>query len=403
MTSEGNYDVIIIGGFGHVGLPLGIVLADSGLRVALYDIDKSKIPDILQGKMPFREFDAEPLLKKVIGKHLFVSSDLSDCSRSQNILITIGTPVDEYLSPRTHLVTKIAEDLLPYLRPEQCIILRSTVYPGTTDHLNDFFKRQGIEILISFCPERIVQGYAVRELRKLPQIISGCSPEAVSRVEALFTRCGLSTIVVTPREAELVKLFSNAWRYIQFAIANQFYMIATDSGADYDSVYRAMTYDYERAQDFPRPGFAAGPCLLKDTMQLAAFFGNHFQLGQAAMSINEGLPNFVVNHLIQDLKINLNGVKVGILGMAFKADSDDTRDSLSFKLAKILRFHGALVYCSDEYVSDPTFVSSEQLLANCRVVIVGAPHRAYREVSVPDGVELVDLWNIVRPRTDRAI
>src|ERR1700733_4695568 len=323
MTSQSKYDVIIIGGFGHVGLPLGIVLADSGLRVALYDIDQSKAPGILQGKMPFQELDAEPLLQKVMGKSLFVSSDLADIAHSQNIVITIGTPIDEHLNPQTHLVTEIAEEMLPYLGPHHCIILRSTVYPGTTDHLNEFFRRKRVSVLVSFCPERIVQGYAIRELRKLPQVISGCSPEAVSRAEAVFARCGVPSIVVTPKEAELVKLFSNAWRYIQFGIANQFYMIATDAGADYDRVYRAMTYDYARAQDFPRPGFAAGPCLLKDTMQLAAFFGNHFQLGQAAMLINEGLPNFIVNHLVHDLKIDLNGTRVGILGMAFKAESDD--------------------------------------------------------------------------------
>lgn len=400
MKAHRKYDVIIIGGFGHVGLPLGIVLADSGMQVALYDIDQTKAASIAEGKMPFMELDAEPLLQKVIGKSLFICDNLSDVTLSEHIIITIGTPVDEYLNPKTGLVTDLAEELSVYFRPGQHIILRSTVYPGTTDYLNEFLKRKAIDIHLSFCPERIIQGHAIRELKALPQIVSGCSAEAVRGAESLFGRCGVQTMVVTTREAELTKLFSNAWRYIQFAIANQFYMIATDSGTDYDRIYRAMTYDYERARDFPLPGFAAGPCLLKDTMQLAAFFGNQFHLGQAAMLINEGLPNFLVNHLMDSLKINLNGAKIGILGMAFKSDSDDTRDSLSFKLAKILRFHGALVYCSDEYVKNPSFISKEELLATCNTIIIGVPHGAYRHLTVPDETHVIDLWNVVRKPTD---
>jgi UDP-N-acetyl-D-mannosaminuronic acid dehydrogenase len=163
-----------------------------------------------------------------------------------------------------------------------------------------------------------------------------------------------------------------------------------------------MTCNYERAQDFPRPGFAAGPCLLKDTLQLAAFHGNNFQLGHAAMMVNEGLPNFLVNNLRQDLKLELAGLRVGILGMAFKADIDDIRDSLSYKLAKVLRFHGAEVSCSDEFVRDPVFVSKEQLVAACPVIIVGVPHSAYRELAVPPTTHLVDLWGVTRSRSEAA-
>jgi len=175
-------------------------------------------------------------------------------------------------------------------------------------------------------------------------------------------------------------------------------MIAATHGADYDRIYHAMTSQYERAQDFPRPGFTAGPCLLKDTLQLAAFHGNTFQLGHAAMMVNEGLPNFLVQRLRQDLPQDLGDLRVGILGMAFKADIDDIRDSLSYKLAKILRFHGALVVCSDEFVTDPTFVSKEELVASCPVVIVGVPHSAYRKLAVPATTRLIDLWGVVPPR-----
>jgi UDP-N-acetyl-D-mannosaminuronic acid dehydrogenase len=248
---------------------------------------------------------------------------------------------------------------------------------------------------LAYCPERIVQGFAMRELRKLTQIVSGCTDEAVVAARELFEALGVTTITVAVGEAELAKLFSNAWRYIQFAIANQFFMIATEYGADYDRIYHAMTHQYERARDIPRPGFAAGPCLLKDTLQLAAFYDNHFQLGHAAMMINEGLPSFLVNHLKEVRGVNLLGARVGVLGMTFKADIDDVRDALSYKLVKILTFHGAQVVCSDEYVRDPSFVSKEEIVASCPTVIVGVPHAAYRTLSMPAGTCVVDLWNVL--------
>ena len=148
----------------------------------------------------------------------------------------------------------------------------------------------------------------------------------------------LKIITTSIKEAELIKLFSNAWRYIQFATANQFYMISENFGVDYNQVRSAMVDGYERAEKLPSAGFAAGPCLLKDTMQLSAFYNNNFLLGHTAMMVNEGLPNFIVEDLRK--RYDIGKTTVGILGMAFKADIDDVRDSLSFKLGKILLFHG---------------------------------------------------------------
>ncbi len=202
-------------------------------------------------------------------------------------------------------------------------------------------------------------------------------------------------IAVSVDEAELAKLFSNAWRYIQFAAANQFYMMATELGVDFNRVRAAMVDGYGRAASMPTAGFAAGPCLLKDTLQLAAFNNNNFTLGHAAMMVNEGLPGFIVEGLRR--RYDLAKTRVGILGMAFKADIDDTRDSLSYKLGKILRFHGAQVGYSDELAKDPTFVSKEQLLQSSDVVIVGVPHAAYRTLAIPSRVDVVDVWGVVPP------
>ena len=398
MSATRAYDVVIVGGFGHVGLPLGIVLADAGLQVGLYDIDAQKRKLVEAGVLPFIEHDAEPMFQRVLGKTLHICDELAEVARADIILITLGTPVDEYLNPRLRAILDLAEELVPHLHRDHCIILRSTVYPGTTQSLYEFFTRRGVEVHLAYCPERIVQGQAVRELPKLPQVIAGFTPVAVQRAGGLFRRLGVETIEVTVQEAELVKLFANAWRYIEFAIANQFYMIARGYGADYHRLYHAMTHNYDRAKTFPRPGFAAGPCLLKDTLQLTAFYGNNFQLGHAAMMVNEGLPNFLVEGLRKSVEGGISNRHVGILGMAFKADIDDSRDSLSFKLAKILRFHGAIVSCSDEFIVDPSFVSCDEVLATCPIVIIGVPHSSYRNLRLPEETHLVDLWGVVEAR-----
>ena len=390
-----QYDVAIIGGLGHVGLPLGIVFADRGLQVVLIDIDEQRHATLKTGKMPFAEHGAEPILQQVLGRTLHLDTSLEAVTHSELVIVTIGTPIDEYLNPKTRPLLELAEQLASVLRTEQCLILRSTVLPGTTWNLNEFFKQHEVSVNLAYCPERIVQGFAIEELSELPQIVSGFTDRAVDSASDLFDHLGVQSIRVSVQEAELAKLFSNSWRYIQFAIANQFYMIAAEHGADYSQIYRAMTDNYARMRNFPTPGFAAGPCLLKDTLQLAAGYGNHFQLGHAAMMVNEGLPHFLVQQLLQNSDIELARTQVGILGMAFKADSDDIRDSLSYKLAKILRFHGAEVLCSDENVRDRTFVSKEELIKRCSVVFVGVPHQAYKELRVPNGTHLVDLWGVI--------
>lgn len=392
MSSE--FDVAIVGGLGHVGLPLGIAFAGKGLRVCLCDIDRNKAEAVQKGEMPFIEYGAEPILKKAIrnGK-LTVSLDSNSISKAKHVIIAIGTPVDEYLNPKTRAFLEFFENLKKYLNPGQTIIIRSTVYPHTCRQILNLLG-DGKEWKIAYCPERIVQGYAIKELKELPQIVAGLSEKAVEEASKLFGILTPKIIKASMGEAELVKLFSNAWRYIQFAIANQFYMISHNFNVDYDQVRYAMKEGYERAATLPGAGFAAGPCLLKDTMQLSAFNSNNFLLGHAAMMINEGMPNFIVEDLRK--KYDLSNTKVGILGMAFKADIDDIRDSLSFKLGKILRFHAAKVYYSDEYAKNPNFVSKEELIKQSEVIIVAVPHSAYKGLEIPDNKEVVDLWNVTK-------
>lgn len=270
-------------------------------------------------------------------------------------------------------------------------MLRSTLYPGVTQMIERLMQRLERDVDVVFCPEGIAEGRAMTELFTLPQIVAARSEEALARGQKLFANLSDQIVPLLPEEAELAKLFTNVWRYTKFAVANQLYMIANDFGVDFERVRRALTYDYPRAADLPQAGFAAGPCLFKDTMQLAAFNNNNFVLGHASMMVNEGLPLYVVHRAQQ--RHDLSAMTVGILGMAFKADSDDARSSLSYKLKRILRFKAADVLTTDPYVAtDPDLMDLDEVLRRSDLLVVGAPHQVYATLQ-PD-VPVVDIWNL---------
>ena len=385
-----RYDICIVGGLGHVGLPLGISLAQTDNQVVLYDVNQKAIDVVSQGKMPFVEEGAERILQNVLGKNLFISSDKQVIADSYFVVIVIGTPVDEHLNPKFTIFKQFFDEIIDLISDNQHIILRSTVFPGSTEKIKQYLQSKGKHTKVSFCPERIAQGKAMEELRTLPQIIASFDEDSLSEVRELFSLLTKDIVVLAPVEAELAKLFTNVWRYIQFAISNQFYQITTHQGLDFYRIYEAITYNYPRARSFPPAGFAAGPCLFKDTMQLAAYSNNSFFLGHAAMLINEGLPNAIVQRLKD--KYALKDKTVGILGMTFKANNDDTRESLSFKLKKLLEIEAKQVLCSDVYNQEEDFIAPEDLIQHADIVILATPHKEYANLNIKEKV-LVDVWN----------
>src|SRR2546430_3043215 len=322
-------------------------------------MDADKIDEVKNGHVPFREAGAEPLLTKLLPTgRLELSRDPAMLRRTRTVILVIGTPIDEFMNPSVRIFEKVLDELTPHVQNGSLIVLRSTVFPGTSETVERRPRAAGTEADVAFCPEPIAEGHALEELRTLPQLVGVTSDAAFARARELFDRMGpVSIIRTTPLEAELAKLLTNTWRYMKFAIANQFFEVARRSGMDYNRVLHAVRHNYPRAMDLPGPGFAAGPCLLKDTMQLAAFTPDHFPMGQAAMLINEGLPGYLGDML--DYRQSLRGRTLGILGMAFKGESDDPRSSLSYKVKKLAAFKGARVLCTDPYVSDPSLVSVE--------------------------------------------
>ena len=380
----------VVGGCGHVGLPLALALAPHH-RVRIYDIDAMTVGRVRKGQMPFKDAGADQALQEALARGLEVSTDASVLKGCDVLVLIIGTPVDEHLNPSFSVFNRLLEQLYRVLEPGQTLILRSTVYPGTSERVREELRRRHLDVHVAFCPERVAEGMALEEIRKLPQIVSGFSAQGMAAAKAVFGPLGVDLLELSPQEAEMAKLFSNVHRYISFAVANQFYMLASESDLDFHRILKAMKYNYPRSADIPGPGFAAGPCLFKDTMQMSAFNNNQFFLGHAAMLVNEGLPQFVVGRMRRRWP-DLRDRKVGLLGMAFKAESDDPRESLSYKLKKILALETAEVITCDPYVHDPDLVAQADLLERADIFVLGAPHLRYREVDFR-GKPVVDVWN----------
>ena len=394
VATANTADLTVVGGAGHVGIPLVLSFAAKGLTVNINDINEQALATLKSGQVPFLENGAQPLLTKALAeKRLFFTSQPGEISTSGPVIVTIGTPVDEFLNPVRSVIQKCIDTLLPHLRDGQLLVLRSTLYPGTTDWIDAHIKRQGRDLRVAFCPERIVQGNGIEELARMPQLISGTSPEAEREAAALFGKIAPELTLLKPIEAEFAKLFTNAYRYIEFAITNQFYLIAKTAGLDYNLILQAMKHDYPRAAYIPAPGFAAGPCLVKDTMQLLAFARNEFALGNAAIMVNEALPLHVIGEIRRNY--DLSRMTIGLLGMAFKAESDDPRASLSYKFKKGLAGIAHEVLTTDPFVTtDPGLLPLEQVVAESDLLILCTPHRAYRTADL-GGKPIFDVWGVL--------
>ena len=387
------HDVAVIGGCGHVGLPLAIALADRGASVVVYDTNETAVGLVNEAVLPFEEPDATDKIKAAVASgalRAFADPAVVGCAES--VVVVIGTPVDEHLNPDPQAICRALEPAAKFFRDGQLLVLRSTVFPGVTSLVEHMLADRGLRMDVAFCPERIAEGRAMTELYTLPQIVSGSSCRARERAAALFRRLTDKIVEMEPEEAELAKLFTNTWRYIKFAAVNQFFMIANSRGLDFERIRSGLAQDYPRAIDMPSAGFAAGPCLFKDTMQLAAFNDNNFALGHAAMLVNEGLPLYVVSRLAE--RHDLARCTVGILGASFKGGSDDIRSSLAYKLRRILAFRAKRVLMTDPYVKvDPTLVPLQQVLEESDLLIVATPHPDY--VGLVSDKPVADVWNIL--------
>lgn len=404
---------IAVIGIGRVGLPLALVLARSGFHVYGIGRDVKKIETINKGNMPFMEKGANKILKMVAGRNFIATTDYSFIKQCDYIVLTLGTPIDENMNPVFSQIEDAVHAMKPYLNPGQTLILRSTVSPGTTQYVYSLIQdsdtlKVGENFFLAFCPERIVEGRAIEEIKTIPQIIGGVDRISSAKAEKLFIKIGVNTLITDDVSAELAKLFTNMYRYINFAIANEFMVLADNYRKDIYEIIKLVNSRYKRG-GLSSPGLTAGPCLFKDGFFLVSDlpFGD---LISASWKINESIPLILVKK-IKDF-MSLDGKKAVILGISYKAEIDDIRESLSFKVRKALYRERANVVLHDPYVKEYAHEEIERdvytAIKSADVIFVGTNHNEYRKLDVKKIIKLAkknclvcDIWNIFK--TNRII
>ncbi|MCL5432532.1 MAG: nucleotide sugar dehydrogenase [Patescibacteria group bacterium] len=398
--------LVAVIGIGRVGFPLALVLANSGFYVYGIEKDAIKAELINKGKMPFMEDGAKKILKKVIGKNFTVTPDYSCIEKCDYIILTLGTPIDENMNPILDQVCAAVNSMRQFLRPGQTLILRSTVSPGTTQYVKSMLEdlnsfKIGKNFFLAFCPERIAEGRAIREIETIPQMIGGLDRKSSIKAQELFRKIGVKTIISDDISAELAKLFTNMYRYINLAIANEFMVLADSHKRDIHEIINLVNFGYTRG-GLNSPGLTGGPCLFKDGFFLISDlpFGD---LISTSWKINESIPLFLVKKVKN--VIQLKNKKVTILGMAFKAEIDDIRESLSFKVRKALFREQANVTLQDPYTKEYQHQKIEQdvykAVENADLIFIGTNHNEYKRLDIKKIIKnakknclVCDVWNV---------
>ncbi|ADB53911.1 nucleotide sugar dehydrogenase [Conexibacter woesei] len=397
-------DVAVIG-LGRVGLPLALSFADRGLNVLGIDNDADRLGAIAGGRMPFKETGGDELIERVhAGGRLRTSDQVTDAADADAIVLTLGTPSFSHIEIDMSDIRSVLDDLLPLLRPGQTIVLRSTVAPGTTEFVAGYLERKrglraGEEIFVAHAPERIAAGRFLEEIDSLPCIVGGVGEASGERTARLFEVFDAEIVQTTPVQAELAKIWANIMRYTTFALPNLLMMDCEQYGANVFEVIDLVNRDYPRG-GLAQPGFTAGTCLRKD-FAFSEERSNAPGMLLAVSRVNESVPNFLVQGMKRRIDGGtLNGAKVAVLGLAFKRDTDDERDSLAHKLVRLLERELADVAVHDPHVASPT-QPLDATLRDADVVVVAANHsefgmpatqQAIAALAAPDAL-VVDPWN----------
>lgn len=404
-TSKSEKKVCVIG-IGRVGLSLAITIASQGFKVYGIGRNKNKIDQINNGVMPFIEKDARPLLKKVINKSFTAVTEYSVISECDYIILTLGTPVDENMNPVYDQINDSLELAIPYFKPQQLLILRSTVSPKTTLYVKALVEEKtslkvGKNFFLAFCPERISEGKAIEEIKSLPQIVGADEKKSLKKAQEFFKKLDAITLSTDSVSAELAKLFTNMYRYINFAIANEFMLLAKNYNRDVYEINNLVNYKYKRG-GLRLPGLTAGPCLFKDGFFLINDLP-FIDLISTSWKINESVPVLLVKQISERMK--LEGKKVVILGLAFKAESDDIRESLSFKVRKAFLRERANVVLHDPFVKEYSNQKIEsnvyKALEEADIIFIATNHNDYKKLNiqkiksnVKKNCIVSDIWNV---------
>jgi UDP-N-acetyl-D-mannosaminuronic acid dehydrogenase len=397
-----DLDVSVIG-TGRIGLPLALTFADRGLRVLGVDRDQARLDAVRAGRMPFDEPGAQDVLERVREAGTLELSDrVADAARADAIVLTLGTPTFSHIEIDIRDIRSALDDLLPHLRAGQTIVLRSTVAPGTTEFVAGYLAKHrgftvGEDLFVAHVPERIAAGRFLEEIDTLPCLVGGVGAGSGERAGRLFEAFDAPIVQTTPVQAELAKIWANILRYATFALPNLLMMDCEQHGANVFEVIDLINRDYPRG-GIAQPGLTAGTCLRKD-FAFSEERSHAPGMLLAVSRVNESVPLFLVEGAKRRLG-GLDGRKVAVLGLAFKAGTDDERDSLAHKLVRLLERELADVAVHDPHVPTPT-ASFEDAVRGADAVVVATNHAEFRgpetlaRIAALAGGDalVVDPWN----------
>lgn len=393
---------ISVVGVGRVGLPLALFLAHKGHEVYGIDVDAEKVSLLAKRRLPFMEEGAGELLNKYANKSLHFTTDFGVIAKSKVIILTLGTPVDENMNPSLVQIDRALAVARPNFKKGQLLILRSTVSPGTTGYVRSYLAEQGFTVgenfYLAFCPERIAEGRSLLELAQIPQIVGGVDRASSLKAAAFFKELGIEVNISDSISAELAKLFTNMYRYINFAIANEFMILAGNNHRDIYQIVDLVNKNYKRG-GLALPGLTGGPCLFKDGFFLVGDVP-FADLITTSWKINESIPLFLIKKVRERTK--LEGKKAVILGLAFKAEIDDIRESLAFKVKKALERERAKVFLHDPYVAGYQNDLNE-VLKDADLIFLATNHNFYKKLDIATVRKLAsknciicDVWNVFK-------
>lgn len=393
---------ISVVGVGRVGLPLALFLAHKDHEVYGIDVDAEKVSLLAKRRLPFMEEGAGELLNKYANKSLHFTTDFGVIAKSKVIILTLGTPVDENMNPSLVQIDRALAVARPNFKKGQLLILRSTVSPGTTGYVRSYLAEQGFTVgenfYLAFCPERIAEGRSLLELAQIPQIVGGVDRASSLKAAAFFKELGIEVNIADSISAELAKLFTNMYRYINFAIANEFMILAGNNHRDIYQIVDLVNKNYKRG-GLALPGLTGGPCLFKDGFFLVGDVP-FADLITTSWKINESIPLFLIKKVRERTK--LEGKKAVILGLAFKAEIDDIRESLAFKVKKALERERAKVFLHDPYVAGYQNDLNE-VLKDADLIFLATNHNFYKKLDIATVRKLAsknciicDVWNVFK-------
>jgi len=415
--------MIAIVGLGYVGLPLALAFARAGLRVVGLDVDAGKVEMLNAGRGYLKHVDTGDLSELVKAGSFRASSNFADVATCDAVVICVPTPLNRHREPDLSYVLQTGRSVGPHLRRGALVVLESTTYPGTTEEdLRTVIEecsglKAGEGFHLAFSPEREDPGNPQSHVSKIPKVVGGMTPACLEAAVALYGKITDQIVKVSScRAAEATKLLENIFRSVNIALVNELKVVYAAMGIDiWEVVNAAKTKPFGFMPFYPGPGLG-GHCIPIDPFYLtwkAREYGQHTRFIELAGEINTGMPHYVVGKVVEALNERgkaVKGSKILILGLAYKADVDDIRESPTFVLMHLLEAKGAVVDYHDPYVPEIALTRehaeyagrksvdwSEKTIGSYDCVLVSTPHKAVDYQALAKWAPcIVDTRNVVK-------